>query len=49
MKNESIIGDVTVMLRWQVITMVFVEIILLMTIIFQSTGKVAGSFILSVS
>lgn len=49
MKNEGIIRDGTVMLRWQVITMVFVGIVLLMTIIFQSTGKVVGSFILSVS
>lgn len=49
MDNESIVSDGTVMLRWQVITMVFVGIVLLMTIIFQSTGKVAGSFILSVS
>lgn len=49
MENESIVQDGTVMLRWQVITMVFVGIVLLMTIIFQSTGKVAGSFILSVS
>ena len=37
------------MLRWQVITMVFVGIILLMTIIFQSMGKAVGSFILSIS
>lgn len=49
MNKESIVRDGTVMLRWQVITMVFVGIVLLMTIIFQSTGKVAGSFILSVS
>lgn len=49
MNKESIVCDGTVMLRWQVITMVFVGIVLLMTIIFQSTGKVAGSFILSVS
>lgn len=49
MENESIVQDGTVMLRWQVITMVFVGIVLLITIIFQSTGKVAGSFILSVS
>lgn len=49
MDNESIITDGTAMLRWQVITMVLVGVILLMTIIFQSMGKVAGSFILSVS
>ncbi len=48
-KNESIINDGTVMLRWQVITMICVGIVLLMTIIFQSMGKVDGSFILSIS
>ena len=47
--SESIINDGILMLRLQVITLVFVGIVLLMTIIFQSTGKVAGSFILSVS
>lgn len=49
MDNHSIVSDGTVMLRWQVITMVFVGFILLMTIICQSMGKVLGSFILSVS
>ena len=48
MNNKSIISDGTVM-RWQVITMIFVGIILLMTIIFQSMGKVVGSFVLSIS
>ena len=37
------------MLRCKVFTMVLVGVILLMTIIFQSMGKAAGSFILSVS
>lgn len=49
MQNESIIADGTLILRWQVITMVFVGVVLLMTIVFQSLGKVVGSFILSVS
>lgn len=49
MNQANIISDGTVMLRWQVITMVFVGMILLMTIIFQSMGKVVGSFILSIS
>ncbi len=49
MSDESIIREGTLMLRWQVITMVFVGIILLMTIIFQSMGKAVGSFILSIS
>lgn len=47
--NDQIIEDGTVMLRWQVITLVFVGIVLLLTIVFQSTGKIIGSFILSVS
>ncbi|MDO4284630.1 MAG: MATE family efflux transporter [Eubacteriales bacterium] len=49
MDNDGIVSDGTVMLRWQVITMVFVGMVLLFTIIFQSTGKIVGSFILSVS
>lgn len=49
MKNESIVAEGTLMLRWQVITMLFVGVILLMTIVFQSMGKVVGSFILSIS
>lgn len=49
MDNDGIVADGTLMLRWQVVTMVFVGIVLLMTIVFQSMGKVVGSFILSVS
>ena len=49
MDNDQIVSDGTLMLRWQVITMLFVGLILLVTIMFQSTGKVVGSFILSVS
>ena len=37
------------MLRWQVVSMVFVGIVLLITIIFQSAGKALGSFLLSIS
>ena len=47
--NETIIREGSLMLRWQVISMVFVGVVLLITIIFQSAGKVVGSFILSVS
>lgn len=49
MNNAQIIADGTVMLRWQVISMFFVGIVLLMTIVFQSFGKIAGSFLLSIS
>lgn len=41
--------DGTVMLRWQIITMVFVGFVLLMSILFQSTGKAMAAFILSIS
>ena len=47
--NPEIIQEGTVMLRWQVITMLFVGIILLVTIVFQSMGKIVGSFVLSIS
>ena len=49
MDNEQIVSDGTVMLRWQVVSMVFVGIVLLITIIFQSAGKALGSFLLSIS
>ena len=49
MDDPGIVSDGTVMLRWQVISMVFVGLVLLMTIIFQSMGKVTGSFVLSIS
>ena len=49
MNNDRIVAGGTLMLRWQVITMVFIGIILLMTIVFQSLGKVMGSFVLSIS
>lgn len=49
MSDPGIVSEGTLMLRWQVITMVFVGIVLLMTIIFQSMGKAVGSFILSIS
>ena len=47
--NENIIADGAVMLRMQVVSMVFVGIVLLITIVFQATGKAIGSSILSVS
>lgn len=49
MDNDSIIHDGAVMLRWQVVTMVFVGLSLLITIVFQATGKAVNSFILSIS
>ena len=49
MDAENIIKDGTFMLRAQVITMPLVALVLLFTIIFQSAGKVVGSFVLSIS
>ena len=49
MDDEAIITDGSAMLRLQVITMPLAGIILLLTIIFQSTGKASGSFLLSIS
>ena len=49
MDNDGIIQDGSVMLRWQVISMVFVGFVLLMSILFQSTGKATAAFVLSIS
>ena len=48
MSDETIVTQGALMLRWQVTSMVFVGIVLLMTIVFQSAGKVVGSFLLSI-
>lgn len=37
------------MLRWQAVTTVFAGIVLLLTVLFQATGKVVPAFILSIS
>ena len=47
--NQAIAADVALMLRMQVIMTPCIGLILLLTIIFQSFGKVAGSFLLSIS
>ncbi|MGI5932934.1 MAG: MATE family efflux transporter, partial [Eubacterium sp.] len=49
MQDPSIVSIGTIMLRWQVITMVCVGFILLITILFQSFGKIAGSMFLALS
>ncbi len=49
MNQESILQHGVAMLRWQVLTMVFVAVTMLITIICQSSGKVLPSFILSIS
>ena len=37
------------MLRWQVSTTAFAGIVLLMTVLFQATGKVIPAFVMSIS
>ena len=37
------------MLRWQAISSVFVGIVLMCTVLFQATGKIIPSFLLSIS
>lgn len=49
MDHDAVVHAGTVMLRWQVSSMVFVGVVLLFTIVFQSSGKVLGSFLLSIS
>ena len=49
MDNDAIVADGAPMLRLQVVTMPLAGIVLLLTIIFQATGKALGSFILSIS
>ena len=49
MDQESILAHGILMLRWQVLTMAFVAVTMLITIICQSTGKIIPSFILSIS
>ena len=49
MDNDAIVSDGTVMLRLQVVTMVFAGMVLLMTILCQSIGAMKESFLLSIS
>ncbi len=49
MDQPEVLQEGAKMLRWQVISMPCVGLVLLLTILFQSTGKVVGSFLLSIS
>ena len=49
LKDAAIIAAGAEMLRWQAVSTVFAGIVLLLTVLFQSTGKVAPSFVLSIS
>lgn len=47
--NDGVVRDGALMLRCQVVTMVFVGFVLLITIVFQSMGRAGASFLLSIS
>ena len=49
MDTESIINDGTAMLRWQVAGSVFAGVVMLLTCIFQATGKAIPALVLSLS
>lgn len=46
---EGIISDGTVMLRWQTVGNLFAAVVLLLTCLFQATGKMLPAFLLSIS
>lgn len=48
-QDAAVITLGTEMLRWQVISSVFAGIVLLLTVLFQATGQVLPSFLLSIS
>lgn len=49
LKDAAMIASGAEMLRWQAASTVFAGIVLLLTVLFQATGKVAPSFVLSIS
>ena len=49
MKDAAIVQSGSLMLRLQVVTMTFAGVTLLLTLIFQSAGKIGISFVLSLS
>lgn len=49
MNVDSIVAEGTVMLRWQVIGTTFAAVVLLMSVLFQATGKVLPAFLMSIS
>lgn len=48
-KDTAMIATGAEMLRWQAVSTVFAGIVLLLTVLFQATGKVGPSFVLSIS
>ena len=49
LSDSALIATGVVMLRWQAATSVFAGIVLLLTVLFQATGKIVPSFIMSIS
>ena len=49
LEDASLISTGVEMLRWQAATALFAGIVLLLTVLFQATGKVIPAFILSIS
>lgn len=49
LKDVAMIATGAEMLRWQAASTVFAGIVLLLTVLFQATGKVLPSFVLSIS
>lgn len=49
LEDITLISTGVKMLRWQVVTAVFAGIVLLLTVLFQATGKIIPSFVLSIS
>ena len=48
-KDSAMIVSGAEMLRWQAASTVFAGIVLLLTVLFQATGKIGPSFVLSIS
>lgn len=49
LKDSALVSIGALMLRWQVVASVFAGIVLQLTVLFQATGKVIPSFVLSIS
>ena len=49
MKEEAIITAGTLMMRCQLMTMPFVAVVMIFTVVFQSAGKAVSAFVLSLS
>ena len=48
-QDNALIATGAEMLRWQAATAVFAGIVLLLTVLFQATGKIVPAFLLSIS